>query len=176
MSRAVLTSIDQEYRRYKGLGDGAIEQIPEAALGKASGIGNSLATVVWHVSGNLKSRFTDFLTTDGEKAWRQREEEFAPRDVPRAEVRKTWDEGWAVLLETLASLTDDDLLREVTIRERALPVHEALHRSLAHTAYHVGQMVHIAKVHAGEAWEYLSIAPGGTAAYNANPDREQGSR
>ena len=174
MSRDLIGSIEQEYRRYKAYGDGALAQLPEEHFGSREGAGNSMATIVWHVSGNLRSRFTDFLTSDGEKAWRDRDDEFVHRGGGRDEVTAKWEEGWAVLLATLAELTDADLTREVTIRRRPLPVHEALHRSLAHTASHVGQMVHIGKRFSGDDWDYLSIAPGGSAAYNADPTLEAG--
>jgi hypothetical protein len=127
------------------------------------------------VSGNLRSRFTDFLTTDGEKPWRQREEEFARRSVTRAELLEQWGRGWAVLESSLASLTDADLHKTITIRRQPMPVHEALQRSLAHTAYHVGQIVFIAKARRDQSWTSLSIPPGQSDAYNQNPHREHGA-
>lgn len=131
--------------------------------------GNSIAVIVWHLSGNLASRFTDFLTSDGEKPWRQWEEEFATRTVTRDRLLEEWEHGWTVLLSTLAALSDTHLQQAVTIRGRSLQVHDALHRSLAHTSYHVGQIVYVAKAIRGEAWRFLSIPPGGSAAYNDNP-------
>lgn len=168
-----MDSVVAEYRRYKALAEAALEQVPEPALSQAgpSG-GNSLATICWHVSGNLQSRFTDFLTSDGEKPWRQREEEFAARQVSRAELMAKWNRGWDVLLATLATLTDADLSKTITIRGQALIVHEALHRSLAHTCYHVGQIVYVAHAIRGREWHYLSIPPGQSDAYNANPTDE----
>jgi hypothetical protein len=121
----------------------------------------------------LESRFTDFLTSDGEKPWRGREEEFAERRVTRDEMLAKWEGGWSVLLDTLAALTDKDLSREVTIRQVPLKVHEALHRSLAHAASHVGQMVLIGKTLKGGGWHYLSIPPGQSDAYNQNPTLEK---
>ena len=126
-----------------------------------------------YVSGNLRSRFTDFLTDDGEKPWREREEEFAARSVSRDVLLAKWNEGWDVLLATLGALTDEDLSRTVTIRRQPLLVHEALHRSLAHVSYHVGQIVYVSHAYCGVSWRYLSIAPGGTAAYNAAPTKEK---
>jgi hypothetical protein len=125
------------------------------------------------VSGNLKSRFTGFLTSDGEKPWRNREEEFSPRAVSRAELMEKWTDGWQVLLSALAELTDDDLTKTVLIRGQPLLVHEALHRSMAHASYHVGQIVYLAHAICGANWRYLSIPPGGSAAYNANPQYER---
>jgi hypothetical protein len=118
------------------------------------------------VAGNLRSRFTDFLTTDGEKPWRRREEEFDERRVARTELLAHWEEGWAPLLSTLKGLADEDLDRTVTVRTEPMRVHEALHRSLAHTSYHVGQIVYIAKAIRGDGWTSLSIPRGQSAAFD----------
>ena len=134
----------------------------------------SLATIVWHVSGNLLSRFTDFLTSDGEKPWRHRETEFEDRHVSRGELVEKWRAAWKTLFDAMDPLTDEELTRSVTIRGQSLTVCEALHRSLAHTSYHVGQMTYIGKMLRGEEWMYLTIPPGGSAEYNANPVLEKG--
>src|SRR5437762_671037 len=159
--RAVVSSIEAEYRRYKGLGERAIAQLDRAALtARPPGEGNSVAAIVWHLSGNLKSRFTDLLTTDGEKPWRDRESEFAVREVGPEEVTAKWEQGWAVLFGATAALSDEDLSRAVRIRGQELSVAEALHRSLAHASYHVGQIVFLARSLRGGAWEFLTIPPG----------------
>lgn len=173
--RDLVASIEQEYRRYRMLGSATLEQLDRPRLTeRASPESNSVATLVWHVAGNLEARFSDFLTTDGEKPWRDREGEFAERDASPEEVAEKWARGWNVLESSLAELTDEDLSRTVTIRGVEHSVAEALHRSLAHTAYHVGQMTFLGKMLRGPDWTYLSIAPGGTAAYNENPTREKG--
>ena len=166
----LVKSVEAEFRRYKALAEGALEQAPEDMLSAAgpSG-GNSLAIICWHISGNLKSRFTEFMESDGEKPWREREEEFAARSVSRSELMAKWNEGWDVLFTTLGLLTDDNLPQTVKIRAQDLRVHEALHRSLAHISYHVGQIVYVAHTFASESWNYLSIPPGASASYNANP-------
>lgn len=170
----LIRSIEAEYRRYKALAEAAIAQVPEADLSQPGPAnGNSLATICWHVAGNLQSRFTDFLTSDGEKPWRDREQEFAARTVSRAELLARWQQGWAPLLSTLAQLTDADLAATVLIRGQPLAVHEALHRSLAHASYHVGQIVYLSHAICGTGWRYLSIPPGGSAAYNADPRYER---
>jgi len=169
---SVLDSVRAEYARYRALAEGAIRQLDAAALCAADPGGNSIATLVWHLSGNFQSRFTDFLTTDGEKPWRQRDEEFASRSVSHDELMTRWNEGWAVLEGTLNELADADLDRTITIRSQPMLVHQALLRSLAHAAYHVGQIVVLAKAARGENWESLSIPPGGSAAYNAAPTSE----
>ena len=166
----IVESIKAEYLRYKALAEGAFDQLEDSDLSREGpNGGNSIATLCWHVSGNLKSRFTDFLSSDGEKPWRQREEEFRARSVSRAELREKWDAGWKTLLDTLSSLKDDDLQKTVTIRQQPLLVHEALHRSLSHTSYHVGQIVYIAKGFSGDKWKYLSIPPGQSDTYNKAP-------
>lgn len=171
---SIVGSIEAEYRRYKALGEGAIAQLDEAELSvPGPGGGNSAVVIVWHVAGNLASRFTDFLTTDGEKPWRRREEEFAQRTVSCQELTTKWEHGWEVLFGALAELTDDHLHRTVTIRERPLRVHDALHRSLSHVSYHVGQIVYLAKSFRGEAWRFLSIPLGESVAYNENPTMER---
>lgn len=172
--RDVIAAIEAEYRRYRALGEGAMEQLNGGELcTRPSAQSLSIATIVWHVAGNLESRFTDFLTTDGEKEWRQREDEFAVRTVGKEELLERWSRGWGVLEETLAGLNDEHLGHTVTIRGVDFTVVAALERSLAHTAYHVGQITFLGKLLAGEGWNYLSIAPGGTAAYNADPTREK---
>ena len=163
---SVLNSIESEYRRYKGLGEGAIAQLDDADFSKPAGGGNSIAILVWHISGNLKSRFTDFLASDGEKPWRARDEEFVDRSVNRAQLMEKWEEGWHVLLSTLGTLQSDDLTRTVTIRTQPMEVHDALHRSLAHVSYHVGQIVYIAKALRGDKWKYMSIPPGKSEEFN----------
>ena len=172
--REIIASITGEYRRYRKQAEATFDQLDAATVcARPSAESNSIATLAWHVSGNLESRFTDFLTTDGEKEWRQREDEFAVRDVSVEELRAKWAKGWDVLMATLESLDDADLSRTVTIRGLDLTVAEALQRSLAHAASHVGQITYVGKMLRGAEWTYLSIPPGGTAAYNANPTLEK---
>ena len=170
---SIIESIRAEYLRYKALAEAAINQLNEAELSRQGpNGGNSVAVICWHLSGNLRSRFTDFLASDGEKPWRRREEEFQRRTVTRPELLAKWDEGWSVLLATLATLSDEQLASTITIRRQPFLVHEALHRSLAHVAYHTGQIVYIAKSLRGTDWQYLSIPPGTSDAYNQNPVSE----
>jgi uncharacterized damage-inducible protein DinB len=159
--RPILSSIESEYRRYKLLAEAAVHQLDDKQLAEnGDGAVNSITTLMWHLSENLKSRFSDFLTSDGEKPWRQRETEFQPRAVTKSALLAKWEDGWQVLFATLQNLSDADLARSVSIRGSSLSVPEALHRSLAHVAYHVGQVVFIAKTTRGSDWEYLSIPPG----------------
>jgi uncharacterized damage-inducible protein DinB len=171
--REIVASIEGEYRRYKKLADEAIAQVSDEELSQQIAAGNSIVTIIWHISGNLASRFTDFLTSDGEKPWRDRDDEFARRTVPREALREKWERGWGVVLESLRALDDSKLASSVSIRGVSLSVTEALHRSLAHTSYHVGQIVFLARTLKGEGWRYLTIPPGGSPAYNANPIHEK---
>ena len=120
-----------------------------------------------------KSRFTDFLSSDGEKPWRKRDSEFVSRKVSRSELREKWNDGWDCLFASLEDLSDGNLGDRVSIRCQQLTVHEALHRSLAHVSYHVGQIVYIAKSFRGDSWRFLSIPPGESEKYNLNPSSEQ---
>jgi uncharacterized damage-inducible protein DinB len=170
----IVSSVQDEYLRYKRLAEGAIAQLSDADLVvPGPGNGNSIAVLCWHLAGNLRSRFTDFLTSDGEKPWRHREEEFTRRAVTKDELLAYWEAGWAVLLDALGRLTDADLDRQVTIRGQSLRVAEALHRSLAHASYHVGQIVYQARgIKAGD-WRWLSVPPGQSDQYNARPTMEK---
>lgn len=173
---STIESIQAEYLRYKALAEAAIAQVDESALtARQSGDSNSIAIICWHISGNLESRFTAFLTSDGEKAWRHREEEFADRGTSRADVLAKWNRGWDVLLGALSELADEDLQRTVTIRSQPLQVTEALLRSLAHVAYHVGQIVYVARALRGDDWRFLSIPPGQSDSYNQTPAIEKAS-
>ena len=168
----IIESIRAEYLGYKALAERAIDQLSDEELStEGPNGGNSIAVICRHVSGNLRSRFTEFLSSDGEKPWREREEEFQPRTTTRAELLATWEVGWEALLATMATLDDDRLMATVTIRGRPLLVHQALHRSLAHVSYHVGQIVYLAKAMRGKDWTFLSIPPGQTDVYNQSPTR-----
>ena len=164
-----------EYRRYRAIGEKALAQVSDEALNRIPAAdGNSIAMVVRHMGGNLASRFTDFLTEDGEKAWRDRDAEFETRAYTRAEVEQWWARGWDTVERAVGALTASRLGDTVYIRRQPLTVHAALCRSLAHVSYHVGQIVLLARAAADAPWQSLSIPKGASAAYNAHPTREQG--
>ena len=164
---SVVHSIEAEYKRYKALADAAIAQVTDEELAAAApGGGNSIEMMVRHVAGNLQSRFTDFRTSDGEKPWRNRDEEFEPVALNRGELLAAWEAGWKALFSAVSALTDGDLAETVTIRRQPLRIDEALHRSLAHAAYHVGQIVFLAKAMRGDGWRCLSIPRGMSEAFN----------
>ena len=163
---SIVNSFRGEYLRYKALAEAAIAQLDEAELsaGGSSSV-NSVAMICWHISGNLRSRFTDFMTSDGEKPWRHRDEEFEERAVTREALLEKWNAGWDVLLHTLDSLSDEQIHAPVVIRRQTLTVHEALSRSVAHLSYHVGQIVYIAKAFRGDRWKCQSIPRGASDAF-----------
>jgi len=165
LASAYLANIVSMFRNYKALGEKAIAQTPdEALLTELDANSNSIAVVVKHVGGNLRSRFRDFLTSDGEKPDRHRDGEFElDAHVSRAQMMQWWDDGWTILLRELEALTPADLTRTVTIRGEAFLVAEALNRSVTHTAYHVGQIVYLARHFAGPAWHSLTIPKGESA-------------
>ena len=172
----VILAITSEFRRYKALADAAFAQLEDAELLQPGpNGGNSIAVLVSHVAGNLASRFTEFRSSDGEKPWRRRDEEFEPRRESRSELLDRWEGGWRALFDALSELTDADLGGTVTVRGEPLQIDQALLRSVAHTAYHVGQMLFLAKSIKGKAWKYLSIPPGGSEAYNRAPAFERAS-
>jgi hypothetical protein len=177
MTRTVVASIEVQYRSYRDLGSAAMAQLTDEQLAAPGpGGGNSIVVLVRHIAGNLRSRFTDFLDTDGEKPWRNREGEFDTSALDRDDLDALWLGGWEVLLGALAEIDDSQLTRIVKIRGVDLMVVEALHRSLGHIAMHVGQIVYLAKALKGGEWRYLTIAPGKTAEYNQNPVYEKGYR
>lgn len=161
-------AIADEFTRYKALGEAAIAQLDDDELAlTASDGGNSIITIVWHLAGNLESRFTEFRTSDGEKAWRDRDEKFVLRRVTKSALLEKWERGWHALLASIDELSDADLLQTVTIRRQQLRIDQALQRSLAHTAYHIGQIVFLAKQIRSGGWRCLSIPLGGSVAHNA---------
>jgi len=160
--------------RYKEIAEKTFARVPFSRFSEVFGEeNNSLTVLITHISGNLKSRFTDFLTSDGEKDWRNRDREFENRSISEERLMQMWQDSWLVLFGALEALNDSDLAKTVRIRGKELTVTKALHRSLAHIAYHVGQIVFIGKHHLGANWQSLSIPKNQSAAYNRNPDKER---
>jgi len=154
----MITDFASEFAKYKTTAEKAFARMDEDGLNRVPATeANSIAMLVRHMSGNLRSRFTDFLTSDGEKPWRQRDDEFVTRAYSRADVERLWGEGWQVLEHTLSKLSDADLNRTVLLRGESLSVHAALCRALAHVAYHTGQIVLLARMLTTDDWKSLSI-------------------
>jgi hypothetical protein len=168
MPQDFLSSAQKQFAYYQLLGEQAMAQVADEHLfWQPNAASNSIATIVKHLWGNMLSRWTDFLTTDGEKPWRAREAEFDNDLTTRAEVLAKWQEGWQCLFAALDALTPADLDRIIYIRHQGHSVTEAINRQLAHYPYHVGQIVFLARLVAGEAWQSLSIPRGNSAVYNA---------
>jgi hypothetical protein len=162
-----LSAIVNAFEGNKRLADRAVVQVPDEKLHIALDANtNSIAVIMKHVAGNLISRWTDFLTTDGEKPWRNRDDEFVDVFASREELLAYWERGWICLFDALNRLNEDDLARTVAIRGEPHTVPLALARSLGHTCYHVGQIVQVARIHVGDNWNTLTIPRGGSEQYN----------
>jgi hypothetical protein len=152
---------------YKELGDKTLEQISEEELHwMPSSESNSIALIIQHMHGNMKSRWTNFLTEDGEKPWRNRDQEFEQPIWTKEAALDIWNKGWNCLLDTLASLQTEDLQKTIYIRTEPLLVYDAILRQLAHYPYHVGQIVYIGRMIRNEQWKNLSIPKGNSQAFN----------
>jgi uncharacterized damage-inducible protein DinB len=163
-----------EFIRYKTTAEKAIEQVSDEALNTVvAPEGNSIGMLMRHMSGNLVSRFTEFLGSDGEKPWRNRDGEFETKKYARDDLLRMWGAGWEVLERQLAGMTDEELSRPVLIRGKTMTVHEALCRSLAHMATHVGQIVLLARILATDEWRWITIPKGKSREYNVNPTLEK---
>ena len=163
---AYLRDVVRTFRNYQTLGERAIAQIPSDAdlHAQIDPDSNSVAVIVKHVAGNLRSRFTDFLTTDGEKPDRNRDAEFEmPGRAAREQILKWWGDGFAVAIGSIEALAPEDVDRTVFIRGEGFLVFEALNRAMTHTAYHVGQIVYVARHLAHPNWRSLSIPKGQSA-------------
>ncbi|EAZ86397.1 DUF1572 family protein [Lysinibacillus fusiformis] len=167
ISQTYLQVIQKRFNNVKELGDGALAQLEGAELHWAyNEESNSVAVIVKHVSGNMISRWTDFLTTDGEKTTRNRDDEFINSLSTKEAILAVWEEGWQVFLDALASIKESDLQGHVTIRGEKLAVIDAIERQMAHYSQHIGQMIYIAKQVKGSEWQTLSIARGQSQAFN----------
>lgn len=169
IGRAYLDEALRSLRGHKRLAEGAMAQVSdEEFFRQLDPEANSIAILVKHMAGNMRSRFTDFLTTDGEKPDRHRDQEFLlDAGTPRAEVMRWWEEGWARVFSAIEPLRPEDLTRTVTIRGDAHSVLMAIHRQVAHYAYHVGQIVLVAKHLRGAEWRSLSVPRGKSEEFNA---------
>lgn len=155
-------------RYYKKLAERSFEQLPDEMLTLAPDPGsNSIAIIVKHLAGNMRSRWRDFLTTDGEKPDRNRDLEFEQPFQTRGEMMAAWEAGWKQLFDTLATLTEADLPKRITIRGEAHSVQQAITRQNTHIAYHVGQIVFLAKQLASDRWKILTVPRGRSAEYNS---------
>lgn len=166
-STEYLEGIQKQFKYYKSLGEKTIEQIPEEKLfWQYNEDSNSIAIIIKHLWGNMKSRWTDFLVTDGEKEWRQRDAEFLDDIKNKEDLLIKWNEGWQCLFDALKSLNKNNFDQPVYIRNIEHSVTEAINRQLAHYSYHIGQIVFAGKMIAGTQWQSLSISKGKSSVYN----------
>lgn len=167
MTSSFLSSSIKQFQYYKMLGDNTFAQIPESKILWSPVEGsNSIGTIVNHLKGNMLSRWTDFMTSDGEKEWRNRDSEFDPHFENIISLKEAWEEGWSILFAALEPLKDDDLEKLIYIRNQGHSVVEALNRQLAHYAYHIGQIVYLGTLICGDNWQSLSIPKGTSKTYN----------
>ena len=156
-----LESTQRQFKYYKTIGERAMAQIDdEQFFWQYNPESNSVAIIVKHLWGNMMSRFTDFLSSDGEKEWRERDEEFELRDATREELMDKWEEGWACVFAALGSVNTANIDATIYIRNMGHTVVEAFYRQTNHYAYHIGQLIYIARMLKGNEWESLSIPKG----------------
>lgn len=162
-----LQSATKRLSYYKELGDKALAQLTDADLHfKPNEESNSIAIIIQHTAGNMLSRWTDFLTSDGEKEWRNRDTEFEEQQLTKQQLTDLWQKGWDCCLGALHSLTEEDLLKTIYIRSEGLPAIDAINRQLAHYPYHVGQIIYLARVIKNKEWQNLSIPRGNSEQFN----------
>ncbi len=169
MNSGFLESVKKQFVYYKMLGEKTMSQLEEEDLFfQYNAESNSIGTIVKHLWGNMLSRWTEFMTTDGEKEWRKRDEEFENDISTREELMLKWNEAWACLFNALDSISDEDLGKEIFIRNQGHTILEAINRQLAHYPYHIGQIVYIGKMRCKDDWNSLSIPRGGSGKFNAD--------
>jgi len=162
-----LATVIRRLKYYKELGEKTFEQLDEKDFHwQPSSESNSIAVIIQHVSGNMLSRWTNFLTEDGEKEWRQRDDEFDIHDYSRQRLVEIWQKGWDCLFDALNSLKADDLVKTIYIRKEPLSAVDAINRQLAHYPYHIGQILYIGRMIKNEAWKKLSIPKGASRQYD----------
>lgn len=167
IEKSFLQSAIKRLSYYKELGDKTFAQLTDADFHyQPNEDSNSIAIIIQHTAGNMLSRWTDFLTSDGEKEWRNRDTEFEEQHLSKQQLIEVWEKGWQCLLDALNALTEDDLLKTIYIRSEGLLVVDAVNRQLAHYPYHVGQIIYVAKIITSNNWQNLSIAKGNSSQFN----------
>jgi hypothetical protein len=167
MGEEYLSTVIKRLKYYKLLGEQTFDQLDEKNFHwQPSSESNSIAVIIQHIAGNMLSRWTNFLSEDGEKEWRQRDDEFEIHNYSKQQLIDMWDKGWKCFLDTLDSLTAADLLKTIYIRKEPLTAIDAINRQLAHYPYHIGQIVYIGRMIKNEDWKNLSIPKGRSQQYN----------
>ena len=167
IGKSFLESAIKRLSYYKELGDKTFEQLKDQDFHfTPNAESNSIALIIQHTAGNMLSRWTDFLTTDGEKEWRNRDAEFEEQNLSKQQLIDFWQKGWDCLLNSLNALTEEDLLKTIYIRSEGLLVIDAINRQMAHYPYHVGQIIYLARIIKNEDWQNLSIPKGQSNQFN----------
>lgn len=167
MENNFLSSAIKQFEYYKLLGEKTFSQLEaEKLFWQYNAESNSIATIVKHLHGNMLSRWTEFLTTDGEKEWRNRDAEFENDIQTKEKILELWNKGWQCLFEAIKALSDEDLSKIIYIRNQGQTVTEAINRQLCHYSYHVGQIVFVGKMICNESWQSLSIPKGSSQQFN----------
>ena len=168
LGKEYLSTVIKRLKYYKELGEKTFEQLEEKDFHfLPTSESNSIAVIVQHLSGNMLSRFTNFLTEDGEKEWRQRDDEFEIHGLSKQQTIDLWNKGWQCCFEALEALTENDLLTVIYIRKEPLTVVDAINRQLAHYPYHIGQVIYIGRMIKNKDWKNLSIPKGKSLQYNS---------
>jgi hypothetical protein len=178
MKNSYLPSVIKQFEYYKTLGDKTINQLTfEELQWQSHESTNSIAIIIKHIAGNMLSRWTNFLAEDGEKIWRNRDQEFEATFTSTEDIFAAWENGWKCLFDAITPLEEKDLERIIYIRNQGHTVTEAINRQLAHYTYHIGQMVFLAKLLKGDSWESLSIPKGASEIYNQDKfSKDKGRR
>jgi len=169
-----LNSVIKRFNEYKALGEKTFDQLKDEEMHyQPNEASNSIAVIIQHLHGNMLSRWVNFLTEDGEKEWRKRDEEFETHQFSKEQLIEKWNEGWKVFLDTLESLKEDDLLKTITIRSQPLVVIDAINRQMAHYSYHIGQIVYIGRWIKSDAWQSLSIPKNRSKEFNQEMEQSR---
>lgn len=176
-AKEFLTTAIRRLKYYKDLGDKTFEQLNEWDFHyQPNDESNSIAVIIQHLSGNMQSRWKNFLTEDGEKEWRQRDDEFIVHQYNKQQLVELWEKGWNCFFSALESLKKKDLKKTVHIRQEPLTVIDAINRQLAHYPYHIGQIIYIAKIIKSKTWKNLSIPKGESTSYNKEAEIKDPAR
>ena len=167
IGKEYLTTVIRRVKYYKDLADKTFVQLNDKDFHVIpTSESNSIAIIIQHMSGNMHSRWTNFLSEDGEKEWRKRDEEFEEHDFSRQQLLEIWEKGWSCFLKAIESLQEEDLLKVIRIRTEEFTVIDTINRQLAHYAYHIGQIVYIGRMLKNEEWKSLSIPRGQSLQFN----------
>ncbi len=167
LEKEFLESSVRRLKYYKELGEKTFEQLNDDDFHFQPGTeSNSIAIIIQHLAGNMLSRFTNFLSEDGEKSWRNRDDEFEIHTYSKQQLIELWDNGWKCFFDTIKALNENDLMKQVSIRKEKLSVVDAIIRQMAHYPYHIGQIIYVGRMLKNENWKNLSIPKGSSNAYN----------